>query len=266
MGYFGPEEGLNSVPGPTAGADQIAAAGGPNLHTPAPAEGGKWTAAVLAIHSSLAAGQLRAARVVFDQMVSGEFGPPPPRPAQAGPDRLVHGYHWDEVSDRTGFEPADLHGRILGWLPGVPWLTPDGRCTQAGLDELMRQAASEGDVAATAEETAYLYAAARAREFAVQAAPSGAGVLPVAAVEKLAGDLDGLAAFAMQTVEAGRSTARLVTWADVVAGTDLDAEELAAVVTPLLASLTADGRPTQATIDVIRARRGARRTDPAESV
>jgi hypothetical protein len=146
-------------------------------------------------------------------------------------------YPWAEVMGRTGYEASELLDR-LGLLHAVGMLqAPDGTATQGALDRLLRLAEIEGDVHATAEAGAYRSAATLAR-----GRPGGGA---------LADDLDKLAEAAEQDITAGRATARPVTWADVAAGTDLTVEETH-ILTKVLSTLTADGRPTQATVDIIR--------------
>jgi hypothetical protein len=210
--------------------------------------GDAWKNAVRGIQTALAAGDRVAARGLFDRLVNGEFGKPAGQPVPQ-----VGDYDWDEVSARTGFEPDDLHERITGWLPHISWLTPDGRCTQAGLDELTRQVDVEGGVAAAAYADAYRRAADMTRGVAETIAAGDPGeAVTEEAVAELAGAFEGLAVAVEEGAQflAGEPPAS-ATWPDVATACNLKADELT-LLTDLLATLTPAGQPTQATIDRIR--------------
>ena len=160
---------------------------------------GTFLALLHGIRLAAAAGDLNWVRTLAYRGIGSE--PPTGQPA----DPAVYG--WVQVAIRTGFELDDLNERITAWPREAGWIAPDGRCTAAGLAELMRQAKSEGEVAAAVAGTVWRHAANYVRDAADEAdAARGASADLLAKLTGLADTFDGHAA-ADEQATAGRKTA-----------------------------------------------------------
>jgi len=181
--------------------------------------------------------------------------------AEQKPDDCAGCYAWAEVAARTGFTIDDLRVRAAAWP--AAYFTEDGDCSRAGLDELLRQAESEGTAAATAYADAYRFAARTIRETAAPAGEMGSREVAGLAgyFDRVADATDRAAGF----YGADGEPLPVVTWADVedaAAGSGCgELVEAAAALDPadvatlagLLATLTPTGQPTCRTVDLFGA-------------